>query len=64
MAQYMISVWHEDEYELNFTGPDAQRQIAQVEGFTQISLTLTPSYSPPDCSPDPLPRCCVPKVGR
>ena len=33
MAQYMISVWHEDEYELDFTGPDAQRQIAQVEGF-------------------------------
>lgn len=33
MAQYMISVWHEDEYELDFSGPDAQRQVAQVEQF-------------------------------
>ena len=33
MPQYMISVWHEDDYELDFSSPDAQRQIAQVGAF-------------------------------
>ena len=33
MAQFMISVWHEDEYELDFSSPDAQRQVAQVAAF-------------------------------
>lgn len=25
MPQYLLSVWHDDEYELDFTTPDAQR---------------------------------------
>lgn len=25
MAQYLLSVWHDDEYELDFTTPEAQR---------------------------------------
>ncbi len=29
----MISVWHDDEYELDFSTPDAQRQVAQVGEF-------------------------------
>lgn len=33
MPQYMISVWHEDDYELDFSGPDAQRRVAQVGDF-------------------------------
>lgn len=33
MPQYMISVWHEDDYDIDFSGPDAQRQVAQVEAF-------------------------------
>lgn len=33
MAQYMLSVWHDEEYELDFSGEDAQRQVAQVGEF-------------------------------
>jgi hypothetical protein len=30
MPQYLISVWHDDEYDLDFTTPDAQRIGPQV----------------------------------
>jgi len=30
MPQYLISVWHDDNYELDFSTPDAQRRAAQV----------------------------------
>jgi hypothetical protein len=30
MAQYILSVWHDDEYEVDFSSPDAQRRVAQV----------------------------------
>jgi len=33
MAQYMLSVWHEDEYDLDFSSTDAHRQVAQVGQF-------------------------------
>ena len=33
MAQYLISVWHDDTYELDFSTPDAQRRVAQVGAF-------------------------------
>ncbi len=33
MAQYLLSVWHDDEYEIDFSSEDAQRQIAQVGSF-------------------------------
>jgi hypothetical protein len=34
MAQYLLSVWHDDDYsDLDFTSPDAQRQVAQVTAF-------------------------------
>lgn len=29
----MISVWHDEDYDLDFSGPDAQRQVAQVGEF-------------------------------
>jgi len=35
MAQYMLSVWHENDYEIDFTTPDAQRQVAQVGQFNE-----------------------------
>lgn len=35
MTQYMISVWHEDDYELDFSGPDAQRRVAQVTALNE-----------------------------
>ena len=33
MPQYLISVWHDDSYELDFSSPDAQRRVAQVGAF-------------------------------
>jgi hypothetical protein len=30
MAQYLLSVWHDGPYELDFSTPDAQRRMAQV----------------------------------
>lgn len=33
MPQFMISVWHDDEYEVDFSTPDAQRRVTQVGDF-------------------------------
>ena len=33
MPQYLLSVWHDDTYELDFSTPDAQRIGAQVGAF-------------------------------
>lgn len=33
MAQYLLSVWHDGDYELDFSSEDAQRQVAQVGAF-------------------------------
>ena len=33
MPQYLISVWHDETFELDFSTPDAQRRVAQVDGF-------------------------------
>jgi hypothetical protein len=30
MPQYLLSVWHDDTYDLDFSTPDAQRRFAQV----------------------------------
>jgi hypothetical protein len=30
MPQYLMSVWHDTDYVVDFTSPDAQRQAAQV----------------------------------
>ena len=35
MSQYLMSVWHDDEYEVDFSGDDMQRVVAQVESFNQ-----------------------------
>lgn len=35
MPQYVISVWHDDTYEVDFSSPDAQRRAAQVEAFNE-----------------------------
>lgn len=35
MPQYLISVWHDDEYEVDFSTPDAQRLGAQVGAFNE-----------------------------
>jgi hypothetical protein len=33
MAQYLMSVWHDDTYQLDFASPEAQRMFAQVGAF-------------------------------
>lgn len=35
MPQYLISVWHDDTYETDFSTPDAQRRAAQVGAFNE-----------------------------
>ena len=33
MPQYLLSVWHDEDYVLDFSNPDAQRRVAQVAAF-------------------------------
>jgi hypothetical protein len=33
MPQYLLSVWHDDAYDQDFSTPDAQRSVAQVGAF-------------------------------
>lgn len=33
MAQYLLSVWHDEDYEVDFSGEEAQRVHAQVSAL-------------------------------
>jgi hypothetical protein len=33
MPQYLISVWHDESYEVDFSTPEAQARVAQVSAF-------------------------------
>jgi hypothetical protein len=33
MPQYLVSVWHDGDYDLDFSTPEAQRTVAQVGAF-------------------------------
>jgi hypothetical protein len=35
MPQYLLSVWHDDAYEVDFSTPEAQRMGAQVGAFNE-----------------------------
>ena len=35
MPQYLISVWHDESYEVDFSTPEAQRRAAQVGAFNE-----------------------------
>ena len=35
MAQFMISVWHDAAYEVDFSTPEAQRRAVQVGAFNE-----------------------------
>jgi hypothetical protein len=35
LPQYLISVWHDDTYEPDFSTPEAQRRVAQVGAFNK-----------------------------
>ena len=33
MPQYLLSVWHDDDYAVDFSTPDAQQRMAEVAAF-------------------------------
>ena len=35
MPQYLMSVWHDEEYVVDFASPDAQRMFAQVGALNE-----------------------------
>ncbi|MBI5089065.1 MAG: hypothetical protein HZB15_09470 [Actinobacteria bacterium] len=35
MTQYLMSVWHDDDYEVDFSSDDAQRLVVQVGAFNE-----------------------------
>jgi len=35
MPQYLMSVWHDADYEVDFSSPDAQRTVAQVGALNE-----------------------------
>jgi len=35
MPQYLMSVWHDDDYEVDFSSDEAQRLVAQVGAFNE-----------------------------
>ncbi len=35
MPQYMISVWHDETYDVDYSTPDAQRRVTQVGAFNE-----------------------------
>ena len=43
MPQYLISVWHDDEYDLDFTTPEAQR-IGPKVGAVNDEMTATGTW--------------------
>ncbi len=43
MAQYLLSVWHDEDYEVDFSGEDMQRLAQQVGAFNE-ELTASGSW--------------------
>jgi len=42
MPQYLMSVWHDEDYVVDFSGDDAQRMVAQVNALNeQLQATNT-----------------------
>ena len=35
MTQYLLSVWHDDTFEMDFAGDEAKRLFAQVDKFNE-----------------------------
>jgi hypothetical protein len=43
MPEYLLSVWHDDDYETDFSDPEAQRQMA-VTGIFNEELTAAGAW--------------------
>jgi hypothetical protein len=35
MPQYLLSVWHDDEFDVDFSAPEDQRRVARVGAFNE-----------------------------
>jgi hypothetical protein len=35
MTQYLLSVWHDDSFDLDFSSDEAKRMVAQVDAFNE-----------------------------
>jgi hypothetical protein len=35
MAQYLLSVWHDEDFDVDFSGDEAQRVVQQVDRFNE-----------------------------
>jgi hypothetical protein len=35
MSQYLLSVWHDETYQADFSTPEAQQRVAQVGAFNE-----------------------------
>jgi len=60
MPQYLISVWHDDTFEVDLSSPDAQLRVAQVDAFNSelqqagawvFAAGLHPRHRPRSCGP-------------
>jgi len=43
MPQYLLSVWHDDEYDVDFSTDEAQRRVAQVSAVND-EMTRTGTW--------------------
>ena len=43
MSQYLMSVWHDEDYEVDFSSPEAQRLFTQVGAYND-ELTATGAW--------------------
>ena len=35
MAQYLMSIWHDEEYEVDFSSPEMQQRVAEVSALNE-----------------------------
>ena len=64
MAQYLLSVWHDDDYEVDFTTPEAQRIGAQVGAFNEEVMAAGAWVFAGGLEPANTARVCRPDAGQ
>ena len=64
MPQYLLSVWHDEDYDVDFSTPDAQRQWPRSAPSTTSCNGRAPGCSPAACTRRRRPRSCVRPAGR
>ena len=64
MAQYLMSVWHDEEYDVDFTSPTTQRMFAQVGAFNEELEAAGAWVFGGGLQPASRPRSCAPPTAR